>query len=204
MRRLALTFSASPHETPTAYLSRLAARNLAPDLWSFCRNLGLDLAALTTGDEAAVAQLRALAGLPPNTFQGTNILKVSTMRYRVGSEVMNTETLSRGDIRLCPVCIAEQVETGRPCWNIVHPLHWQIIHLGSCIEHDTVLRSFRPGFVRAARFDVAGFVRENTVAVLAAATERDTARPADRLDRYLATRIYGHQIKTWCDCLEWI
>lgn len=128
MTRLSLTLPASPLETPTSYLSRLAARNLIPDLYSFCGDLGFDLPALINGDTTAVQHLCALAGLPRQTFEGRIVVKTSTMKYRVGAEGLNTETLSRGDIRYCPRCLAEALAAG-PVWSAIFPLHWQLIHV---------------------------------------------------------------------------
>ena len=115
MTRLSLTLPASPLETPTSYLSRLAARNLIPDLYSFCGDLGFDLPALINGDTTAVQHLCALAGLPQDTFDGRVVVKTSTMKYRVGAEALNTETLSRGEIRYCPRSLSETAD-GKVKW----------------------------------------------------------------------------------------
>ncbi|MDM7458010.1 MAG: TniQ family protein [Paracoccus sp. (in: a-proteobacteria)] len=199
MTRLALTLPASPLETPTSYLSRLAARNLSPDLHSFCADLGFDLPALVNGDTAAVCQLCSLSGLAQQTFHGRVVIKTSTMKYRVGVEALNTETLSRGEIRYCPRCLSEALGAG-PTWSTVFPMHWQLIHVRRCWRHGCLLQTHRPEPGRESRFDSTAYVRSwlasNTTS---AAVEPDGA---DQLDRYLSARLYGQQAPNWCGQLE--
>lgn len=199
MTCLALTLPASPIETPTCYLSRLAARNLLPDLYSFCGDLGFDLPALINGDNAAVQHLCALAGLPPETFDGRVVVKTSTMKYRVGVEALNTETLSRGEIRYCPHCLAEALGA-EPVWSAIFPLHWQLIHIRRCWRHGCRLETHRPEPGRASRFDSTAFVRSLIASdTTSAAVELGNA---DELDRYLSVRAYGQHASNWCDRLE--
>lgn len=199
MTCLALTLPASPLETPTCYLSRLAARNLLPDLYSFCGDLGFDLPALINGDTAAVQHLCALAGLPPETFDGRVVVKTSTMKYRVGVEALNTETLSRGEIRYCPHCLAEALGA-EPVWSAIFPLHWQLIHIRRCWRHGCGLETHRPEPGRASRFDSTAFVRSLIASdTTSAAVELGNA---DELDRYLSVRAYGQHASDWCDRLE--
>ncbi len=198
MTRLALTLPASPLETPTSYLSRLAARNLSPDLHSFCADLGFDLPALVNGDTAAVDHLCSLAGLAQQTFHGRVVIKTSTMKYRVGVEALNTETLSRGEIRYCPRCLSEALGAG-PAWSAVFPMHWQFIHVRRCGQHGCLLETHRPEQRRALRFDSTAFLRTWT-----ASEGTDAAEPprADELDGYLSARAYGQHAPNWCDRLE--
>lgn len=81
MMPLALRVPPSPREMPTSYVSRLAARNLSPDIWTFCLDTGLDFTAITVGDADAVNHLCVLAGIPNDTFANTTVIKTSSMRY---------------------------------------------------------------------------------------------------------------------------
>ncbi|MFS4439634.1 TniQ family protein [Paracoccaceae bacterium GXU_MW_L88] len=199
MSTLSLTLSASPRETPTSYLSRLAARNLAPDMESFSQDVGLDLPALSTGDPASVAQLCRLARLPAASFARTTILKTSTMKYLVGREVLNTETLGRGEIRYCPHCLADGLESG-PTWQVVFPLHWQYLQIRRCTAHGTLLQSHRPKTTRAAPFDSTAFLRR--LSPEGKPTHSIDVKAADPLDHYLTARAYGDLAGLWCDQLD--
>ncbi|MFB2594853.1 TniQ family protein [Paracoccus sp. p4-l81] len=198
MTRLALTLPVSPLETPTSYLSRLSARNLSPDLHSFCADLGFDLPALVNGDMAAVYHLCSLAGLPKDTFDARVVIKTSTMKYRLGVEALNTETLSRGEIRYCPRCLSEALGQG-PAWSVVFPLHWQLMHVRRCCQHGCRLETHRPEPRRASRFDCTAFLRTWT-----GSEGTDAAVPshADELDGHLSARAYGQHASNWCDRLE--
>lgn len=196
MTRLALTLPVSPLETPTSYASRLAARNLSPDLATFCQDVGLDFAAISTGDSEAIAHLCTLAGLPENSFRNRTIIKTSTMKYLIGIEVMNTETLSRGEIRYCPDCIAEALcADARPC-DVIHELHWQFVHIRRCWRHGAVLQSHRPKIDATSRFDFMSIVRN------AQMRQDVVAGEADALDHYLSQRAYGGHGENWSNCLE--
>lgn len=196
MSPLALTLPVSPREMPTSYASRLAARNLSPDLWTFCQDVGLDFVAISIGDGAAIAHLCSLANIPIDSFQDRTVLKTSTMKYLLGAEVMNTETLSRGELRYCPCCVAEALSgDARPC-DVIHEMHWQFIHVRRCWRHGALLQSHRPKADRASRFDFTALVRK--MQRHAGGMSGD----ADELDRYLSQRAYGAHEENWCDCLQ--
>ncbi|MBK4218084.1 TniQ family protein [Paracoccus caeni] len=197
MTPLALTLTASPRETPTSYVSRLAARNLSSDLWGFCLDVGLNFPALSTGDPASVAHLCNLAGLPPQSFDRTTVLKTSSMRYLVGGEVMNTETLDRGTIRLCPVCISEALKNGASPWQVIHEAHWQIVQVRRCLRHGALLTQYRTKSNPASRFDVTALIRKMDPKS-PASCEKD----ADALDYYLTSRAYGKHRDNWCNRLQ--
>lgn len=196
MTPLALTLPVSALEMPTSYAARLAARNLSPDLWTFCQDAGLDFAAISTGDGAAIGYLCFLAGIPADSFRDRTVLKTSTMRYRLGAEVMNTETLSRGELRYCPSCVTEARHDGARPHEVIHEMHWQFIHVRRCTRHGCLLQSHRPKADRTARFDFTALVRNIPLHPDA------TAGEADALDHYLSRRAYGTHGENWCNCLE--
>lgn len=199
MTPLALTLPPSPLEMPTSYLSRLAARNLATDIGAFCQDVGLNFAAISTGDAAAIAHLCALAGLPALTFANRTVVKTSTMRYRLGAEVMNTETLSRGEIRFCSCCLTDALQVGYSVWEVIHELHWQFIHIRQCHKHGTRLQSYRTKWDPSSRFDFTAFIREQAQHI---SPRSETDAAADDLDQYLSARAYGAQSPSWCNGLE--
>lgn len=64
----ALPLSVEPviGESATSLASRLAWRNGAPRLITFCSDLGIDHRGLTNGAESEIRRVAALAGLDPN------------------------------------------------------------------------------------------------------------------------------------------
>lgn len=201
MSRLALTLPVDPREMPTSYLSRLAARNLCGGIVDFACDVGLDFVGIVCGETAALDGLRRLAGLPKQSFARTTVVKTSTMRYRVGREVMNTETLARGELRFCPTCVRAALDGGARAWDVIHPIQWQVIALQRCPEHGTRLRRHRPGGSDRERcYDFTLALVEGRLDL--GAEGRDEIGTADALDRYLANRIGGALTDIWCDRLE--
>ncbi|RNF36079.1 TniQ family protein [Paracoccus methylarcula] len=200
MTHLALTFPSSPLEMPTSYLSRLADRNLSPDLWTFCLDLGLDFPAISRGDPASVTDICALANIPAESFEGRTVIKTSSMKYQLGNEVMNTETLARGEIRYCPVCISDSLEGGGCSWEVIHELHWQFIHIRRCWRHGVALQSHRTMVDASSRYDFTAFVRDAGYDFWQ--LPKPTPAEADELDTYLTKRAYGTHEENWCNRLE--
>lgn len=202
MPRLALTLAPAATESPTSYLSRLAARNHCESLMSFCLDVGIDLPALSTGAMETVTEVTKLAGLPADSFDATTVIKSSTMRYRVGAEAMDTQTLSRGEIRVCPECIREDLEAGSDIWAAIHRLHWQIPQIMRCVRHGDLLLTHRPEGQGYHRLDTTGFIRAAFGDCDGSGDCAATFGEADDIDRYLTARIYGEHKASWCDNLE--
>ncbi|RJE82579.1 TniQ family protein [Paracoccus onubensis] len=200
MTQLALTIPPSPLEMPTSYLSRLADRNLSPDLWTLCLDLGLDFPAISRGDPASVADICTLAGIPAESFKGRTVIKTSSMKYQLGTVVMNTETLARGEIRYCPVCIAASLECGARFWEVIHELHWQFIHIRRCWRHDVALQSHRKFTDPWLRYDFTAFVRDAGLDFWH--LPKPTPVEADEIDIYLTKRAYGIHEENWCNRLQ--
>lgn len=195
MTRLSLTLAASPLETPTSYLSRLAARNFATDIWDFAGDLGLDFAELTNGTAESVRHLCACAGLPEDSFARTNVLKISTMKYRVGDEMMNTEVLDRGGIRFCPRCVVEAQQRGARTWEVIHQARWQIIQIRRCPRHGVLLQRHKPEMDAFSRFDFTRLLEDGRLDL----SVTPSGGMADALDLYLAARVHE---PNWCDRMQ--
>lgn len=197
METLALTLNASPYETPTSYLSRLAARNYCDDLATFCMDVGIDLGGVSCGETAAIRYLCHLARLPVDTFDNTTIIKTTTMRYQIGREAMDTLTVNRGQVRVCPKCILEQQEKSNQPWSIIHHLHWQIALIERCVHHNERLITLGDKNNGPARLDSAAIIRAHHDEINVATNPEK----ADDFDIYLTDRIYGNKSGKWCDRL---
>lgn len=195
MEHLALTLIASPLETPTSYLSRLAARNYCDDIATFCKDVGIDLGGISCGETPPIRHLCHLARLPVDTFDNTTIIKTTTMRYQIGSEVMDTVALNRGEVRVCPKCIREQREKAAESWSTVHHLHWQVMLIERCVHHNERLITLGKKNNGPARLDIAAIMRAYRDDINSA----DNPEQADDFDIYLTDRIYGGKIGKWCD-----
>ena len=197
LETLALTLIASPHEAPTSYLSRLAARNYCDNIATFCLDLGIDLGGVSCGETAPIRHLCHLARLPVDTFDKTTIIKTTTMRYQIGSEAMDTHTLNRGEVRVCPKCVLEECEGSSHPWSIVHHLHWQVALIERCVDHGERLITLGKKNNGPERLDSAGIIRAHREEINGARNRGQ----ADEFDIYLTDRIYGKKSGEWCDQL---
>ncbi|WP_421702756.1 TniQ family protein [Aliiroseovarius sp.] len=195
MDRLGLTLAVSPFETPTSYLSRLAARNFSDRIDAFCKDVGVDLGAVSRGDSEAIRYLCRLAGLSEDAFRSSTITKTTTMKYLLGSEPMDTDTLNRGEVRVCPKCVLEQSEASTATWGIVHHLHWQIPIIERCTIHSERLITIGKKNNGPARLDVTVIIQKHWAQLQAASCQEEP----DEFDRYLTDRIYGNLTGAWCD-----
>lgn len=105
MKRLALTVAPTACEAPTSFLSRLAARNLSPDIVTFAKDVGLDIGAIICGDDREIHSLCRVAGCSPLSFKRTTVVRTSARRYSIGNEEIYSEVISRSTIRYCPSCL---------------------------------------------------------------------------------------------------
>ncbi|UWR03684.1 TniQ family protein [Ruegeria conchae] len=159
MNRLALTLRPAALETPTSFLSRLAARNGCPDKVSFCYDLGLDLIAISNGERSAIEDLCHFAGLPNDAFAKTAVIKTTKMSCRVGQELFENLTLNRVEIRVCPKCQLEQHQLSSDLWAKVHKMHWQVPQIHSCYLHNEKLLTITAKSHHILRFDSSSAIR---------------------------------------------
>lgn len=195
MENLALTLIASPYETPTSYLSRLAVRNYCDDIATFCKDVGIDLGAVSCGETKSIRHLCHLARVPVDTFDRTTIIKTTTMRYMIGHEAMDTVTLNRGEVRVCPKCIMEQSIKSEHPWSIVHQMHWQVALIERCIHHNERLITLGRKNNGPARLDSTAIIRAHKEEL----SKANNPEEADDFDIYLTERIYGRKSGDWCD-----
>lgn len=198
MDRLALTLQPSPYETPTSYISRLAARNYCEHLPTFCADVGIDLGAVSCGDAEAIRYVCRLAGIPEDSFCRTTILKTNTMKYLLGSEPMDTDTLNRGEVFVCPKCVRSAFERSLNTWDVVHQLHWQIPMIKRCVEHNERLIKLGEKILGPMRLDTTFQIVEHLDDVHAA----NAPDKPDAFDIYLTRRIYGHRGRSFADSLS--
>ncbi len=203
MDKLALTITPSPLETPTSFISRLAARNYCDDIKAFCYDVGIELGNVSYGYRDAIKYVCHLASIPENSFDNTTIHKTSTIRYVLGDEVLDTKTLNRGEVRLCPQCISAELQKYNQPWEVIHQLHWQIPQIERCTLHGCGLIILGEKNNTAARFDVTASIRDHREMITQKAQQiPETVHSADAFDIYLSKRIYGSKDGSWCDGLN--
>lgn len=198
MSMFALTLQPARNEMPTAFLSRLAARNGCANLTSLCSDVGIDRDRVFAGDKFEIRKLCKLAGLHEDTFVDTTVQRVSEVTYRVGQKTFDRYTFNRSEIRVCPKCLIEQDRVSINIWDKTHQLHWQVPQIESCLVHSEKLMTITEKSLNHQRPDTSLAI-QNAWSKITAAT---IPREPDVFDIYLTRRMDGVRNDGLCDQLN--
>ncbi|WP_416355913.1 TniQ family protein [Aureimonas phyllosphaerae] len=181
-------------ETPASFCSRtaLAVGRSARDL---CLDLGLRFQGLVDGDPVELDSLARLTHLPQGRFNGLPIVGHGH-RFELAGQLLTRETLSRKALRVCPDCLAADVESGggradvRPYGRTL----WLIDPIRTCFRHvrELVVASDdgRPNSLH----DFAGLVAPSLASL--SAVPKNVRKPT-RFEHYVADRIAGGAPDGW-------
>jgi len=194
MNSIALSLTPAPLETPTSFVSRLAARNGCESMRSFCVELGLDLHAISNGDPRAMAALCSVAGLASGAFSEVAVHMAGKMNYQVGSEAFDSRTFSRVNVRVCPACLRGQHERSQDIWDKVHQLVWQIPQVISCPIHDEKLLEILGPTNGMDRLDASRAMQASWESIESVRSPKQ----ADSFDQYLHARLSEGRCSSLC------
>jgi TniQ len=137
VRKLRLTVPFHSDETPTSYLSRLAANN-GVRARRFCSDFQFCLQDVVDGNETTLRMLAALGGIEPDRILANAFMKSGPLQWTYRGEILHRTTLRRARIALCPACALADIEAtpqlapeaaayGRAAWLLdiirVCPVH---------------------------------------------------------------------------------
>lgn len=182
----ALPLSVEPiiGESATSLASRLAWRNGAPRLITFCSDLGIDHRGLTNGAESEIHRVAALAGLDPEPLLFWTPRLIEPGWFQLGQERIKFTALSRTQTYACPLCLRERAQNGP--LSIGHPGAWQLDSIRSCARHSCALVPMPPAPSNKDVFDFVRIVERHEVMTPAPVSGADMA-----LEHYLIGRIAG-------------
>ncbi|WP_409455709.1 TniQ family protein, partial [Paracoccus sp. (in: a-proteobacteria)] len=106
MTALPLTVEHRVGEPAFSLLSRLAARNFCATE-EFCRDMGIDWAAVVAGEPSSVAHVADLSGASGEILMATSPCHLDARRTMLQGMVINRARLSGHDMRCCLSCLAE-------------------------------------------------------------------------------------------------
>lgn len=128
---LSLSVPSVPGESATSLAARLARRNGAPRLITFCSDMGLDYRALINGKDAEILRLAGLAGMTPKPLLFWTPRLNANNWFHLGQERIKFTAFARTRIRACPVCLAEG--------QSAHLAIWQLNSIRRCARHGCLL-----------------------------------------------------------------
>lgn len=137
-----MTVAHGHDETPASLCSRNAML-VGRSARDFCRDAGFTFQEVVDGRSSALEALAHRCRANLDQFGKTATVKVSERRYAIGDQILTRDTLSRKTLRVCPHCIAQDVETGRGPEK-TRPygrLHWLVDPIRTCREHGVGLMS---------------------------------------------------------------
>ena len=204
--RLSPTLPHVSGETPTSYLSRLAALHRTGAA-AFCRDLGLAYRGIARGAHEAICALAALAGEAAASLLNEAIHKHEDGSYELRGERLTKLSLRRARVMVCPSCLAADIDImsaelppeaaafGRTIWSL-DPIR-------SCLLHETTL-------VEVTRIqdgkDLNDFVANTGSALrnLPALVAKSRQCPPSDLEHYLVGRLDGDApVHEFLDSLAW-
>jgi hypothetical protein len=103
-----LTVPQGEGESPTSFLSRVAAAN-GTFARRFCQALGLDFQKLVDGCSHALGHLAALTGASREELVRQAIVKVDEQTFTWRGETFGRSILRRQRVMVCPACLQEDL-----------------------------------------------------------------------------------------------
>ncbi|BAQ68039.1 hypothetical protein NHU_00871 [Rhodovulum sulfidophilum] len=200
MRPLHATVPLAMGESPASYASRLARFSGFDCGSSFCAAAGLDLHGISIGETAQLRGLARLSGTPLKKIRRFAVLQDTHRRYRVAGQLVEGRWTVRSKLRLCPLCVAEDLATGVR-EGATGQAAWQMAFLRECPTHGVPLVTFYPLGDGSSPHDFTRRVRTHRHEILDLA-ERAEVVPPSQATRYIAGRIMGEQRADWLDAVE--
>ena len=203
---LAIAIPIGDGETPASFCSRLAMRAGCRTAADFCADFGISFNSIVTGDQAALAWLAELGGVPPTTLQAGTLESFNTrdgFEFDGRSETRCAVRLDR--VTICPVCLQEDLR-GRPGLGgaaAYQRMSWRIAQIRTCPHHQVglvdVIGPAEVGkLTYRSRYDFSRLM-EPVIAKIDAILENAHRRSPDALERYLLDRLTGVRGGNWLD-----
>lgn len=182
-------------ESATSLASRLAKRNGAPRLITFCSDMGVSHRDLTNGDQTEIEHIAALAGHEPERLLFWTPQHRSPGWFNLGRERIKFTAFARTHTRGCPLCLQEYAASGADI-HLAHRGLWQLSSIRTCALHGCTLVPLPAAPSNKDIFDFARLAERHVETSISRAPENATA-----LERYLGSRIIAGPGKSWIDSL---
>lgn len=177
-------------ESASSYVSRLARRYGALSAFDFCRDMGASFRDVFDGTDTVLDSLAQGSGIDADALHLHSIKRTARNSFFLQGVELPLAALERTNIRVCPICIQEDVGIGSDPWAPAAYGRgwWQISSLKTCEIHRCELvdigHESRPE--RAHDFTlVSRPILGRLPEIVAAASKRE----ASHLERYLQARL---------------
>ncbi|MDF2143280.1 TniQ family protein [Paenirhodobacter sp. CAU 1674] len=124
-----------PGESATSFASRLARRNGAPRLITFCSDVGIDYFNLVNGGPEDIARLAGLGATSADDLQCATPQLVEPGYFRLGQVRIKFTAFTRTAPRGCPHCL----QVARNPLDVAQLGIWQLASIRTCDRHGCYL-----------------------------------------------------------------
>lgn len=195
-------------ETPSDYASRLSVCVWRNSLHEFCLDFGMDATRLVNGDRKDVRILAGLAGVEAESFQAASFERIGeSRRFSHRGEVLVRHCLHRDRVRVCPMCLHEDLDVDVPEVGS-RPYRrstWIVEAVRTCPVHEIGLVDLGTGAAALRTHDIQ-HVLAKAVPDLNALSDSANRRALSAFECYALSRL-GDPVRPqpqlpWLDSLE--
>ena len=182
-----------PCETATSYASRSARELGLSSPNELCTELGLYWPFVARGDLDHFECLAKVCGAKLDDLLHWSVRQVDRAKITLCGEILAKKSMSRTRLRVCPICILEDVDAGG-ITNAYRRNYWQPLWISSCQDHEVSLASLPHHEHSHKNYDFVGRISEHIDLI------RERAKSAGKckfssFDRYVKNRLAGqHQV----------
>lgn len=196
MSRLALTPPLGRYEPATSFASRLAALNGCAYVQDFCSDLGMNWKRIIKGDNDDLKSLAKISGADSVRLSRHTAKVISNRVYKLHDEVLTQICYARGQQRICPVCLMNDVEAGGPFASKSRS-YWNISQIRHCSKHKIELIALPDASYPRDLHDFTARLRDAKLETLPHNPGKPTA-----FETYLSNRIKGEPSGLWLDRID--
>lgn len=190
-----LSLTVQPDETPGGFCSRIA-RKVGHTARGFTGHIGTTFQMIVDGAADAIDLLARTCGVDSATFERTTLVRTGDRTYDLAGQEFTRETLTRGNIHVCPVCIAEDLAGPDGKHGPYGRSRWQIEAIRICLQHGCLLVPLGHDENPHMTHDFAWHVSKGLKTILGTPV---MAMPegSDGLARHLTRRLDGTEPESW-------
>lgn len=146
-------------ETPVGYASRMAL-SMGCSMRAFCNRVKIPMQQLIDGEASAIAVLRHLCQMPESAFADTTYVSAPGHRVFLAGQELSRDLVTREALRVCPVCVEQQLSKGNGVHDAWIPREWYLIPLHVCDVHSVPMLTIVSEDWGRHRQDLAGRFKE--------------------------------------------
>jgi len=190
-----LSLSAQAGETPASFCSRVALK-VGRSAREFADDIGITFQSIVDGVADSIAILAQVCGADATIFDRSTLVRTGNRTYDLAGQVFTRETLTRGNVFVCPACIAEDLDSLDARYGAYGRAQWQIEAMRVCLRHGCLLIPTCHDTNPHRAHDFAWHIHARMEDILGAPGVM-MPEASNALAQYLSRRIEGTEPSSW-------